>query len=112
MRIFLTYLSVLVGPVECTIHVHVHLIHVYHLLFSYSCVAHLLRSFTGSTPFTADSNGFTPLHYAANYGHRMSVQMVYTIYCVFEINYFKKNTFFVFVKVDVFFQEENFCVGL
>ena len=41
-----------------------------------SCVAHLLRSFAGPTPFTPDMNGFTPLHYAANYGHRMSVQMV------------------------------------
>lgn len=42
---------------------------------SFSCMGHLLRSFTGNTPFTTDSKGFTLLHYAACYGHRMSVQM-------------------------------------
>ena len=40
-----------------------------------SCVTHLLRNFTGATPFTPDSSGFTPLHYAALYGHKMAVQM-------------------------------------
>ena len=41
-----------------------------------SCVTHLLRNFTGSSPFTPDVNGLTPLHYAAYYGHKMAVQMV------------------------------------
>ena len=41
-----------------------------------SCVTHLLRNFSGPTPFTTDTNGFTPLHYAASYGHKMAVQMV------------------------------------
>ena len=26
--------------------------------------------------FTADALGYTPLHYAASYGHKMAVQMV------------------------------------
>ena len=46
-----------------------------HTHFFTSCVTHLLRNFTGSTPFTPDSSGFTPLHYAASYGHKMAVQM-------------------------------------
>jgi serine/threonine-protein phosphatase 6 regulatory ankyrin repeat subunit A len=41
-----------------------------------NCISHLLRSFSGATPFTTDSKGFTLLHYAACYGHRMSVQIV------------------------------------
>ena len=41
-----------------------------------SCVTHLLRNFAGSSPFTTDINGLTPLHYAACYGHKMAVQMV------------------------------------
>ena len=36
----------------------------------------MLRSFTGNTPFTTDSKGYTLLHYAACNGHRLSVQMV------------------------------------
>ena len=39
-------------------------------------VTHLLRNFTGSSPFAADNTGFTPLHYASSYGHKMAVQML------------------------------------
>ena len=46
------------------------------IVFCFSCVAHMLRSFTGNTPFTTDSKGFTLLHYAACNGHRLAVQMV------------------------------------
>jgi len=41
-----------------------------------NCVTHLLRNFTGATPFTPDNSGFTPLHYASSYGNKMAVQMV------------------------------------
>ena len=41
-----------------------------------SCVTHLLRNFTSSSPFLVDSAGFTPLHYASNYGHKMAVQIL------------------------------------
>ena len=44
-----------------------------------SCVTHLLRNLSGSSPFTVDSSGFTPLHYAASSGHKMAIQMVSTI---------------------------------
>ena len=48
------------------------------LLYMSSSVTHLLRNFSGSSPFTVDVNGFTPLHYSANSGHKMAVQMVHT----------------------------------
>lgn len=39
-------------------------------------MTHLLRNLSGSSPFTVDSSGFTPLHYAASSGHKMAIQMV------------------------------------
>ena len=41
-----------------------------------SCVTHLLRNLNGNSPFPADSDGYTPLHYAASHGHKMAVQIV------------------------------------
>ena len=44
---------------------------------AYSCISQLLRNLGGgNVVFTADALGYTPLHYAASYGHKMAVQMV------------------------------------